>query len=73
MLELLRTLGNLNGQGYLYGRPEDAAQTLARLAKKGLLVSAEKANSGEQPSEPPSGNADDRPVNAMEPSRLAAN
>ena len=73
VLELLRTLGNLNGQGYLYGRPEDAAQTLARLAKKGLLVSAEKANSGEQPSEPPSGNADDRPVNAMEPSRLAAN
>ena len=42
VLEVLRTLGNLNGQGYLYGRPEDSTQTLARLAKKGLLVTVEE-------------------------------
>jgi diguanylate cyclase (GGDEF)-like protein len=30
-LEVLQKLGDLKGQGYLYGRPEDAAATLERL------------------------------------------
>jgi EAL domain-containing protein (putative c-di-GMP-specific phosphodiesterase class I) len=30
-LEALRKLGDLQGQGYLYGKPEDAAATLQRL------------------------------------------
>jgi diguanylate cyclase (GGDEF)-like protein len=33
-LAVLRKLGDLKGQGYLYGRPEDAAATLQRLLAK---------------------------------------
>jgi EAL domain-containing protein (putative c-di-GMP-specific phosphodiesterase class I) len=33
-LEVLQQLGELKGQGYLYGRPEDAAATLERLMAK---------------------------------------
>nr|WP_246438592.1 EAL domain-containing protein [Novosphingobium piscinae] len=35
----LRELGNLQAQGYLYGRPESAEQTRARLAALGLIAS----------------------------------
>ena len=38
VLEKLRGLGEIKGQGYLYGRPEDAAATRVRLAKLGLLL-----------------------------------
>jgi diguanylate cyclase (GGDEF)-like protein len=38
VLKELRKMGNLNGQGYHYGRPEDAAQTAERLARKKLLA-----------------------------------
>lgn len=38
VLEKLRGLGEIKGQGYLYGRPEDAATTRLRLAKLGLLL-----------------------------------
>ncbi|OYX63932.1 MAG: GGDEF-domain containing protein [Sphingomonadales bacterium 32-64-17] len=36
VLEALRKFGQLKGQGYLYGRPEDAAATRERLARGGL-------------------------------------
>jgi diguanylate cyclase (GGDEF)-like protein len=38
VLKKLRKMGTLNGQGYHYGRPEDAAQTVERLARKKLLA-----------------------------------
>lgn len=38
ILEALRAMGHLKGQGYLYGHPEDAATTRERLQKLKLLV-----------------------------------
>ena len=40
VLATLRRLGNLKGQGYHYGRPEDSESVRARLLKDGLLVDA---------------------------------
>ncbi|MXO74399.1 EAL domain-containing protein [Altererythrobacter aerius] len=40
ILESLRRMGELKGQGYFYGRPEDAAAVRARLAEAGLLAHA---------------------------------
>ncbi|WP_271077586.1 putative bifunctional diguanylate cyclase/phosphodiesterase [Aurantiacibacter sp. MUD61] len=37
VLEALKGLGGIKGQGYLYGRPENAQSTHDRLAKLGLL------------------------------------
>jgi len=48
--QALRNMGQLKGQGYLYGRPEDAAATRARLAGRKLLRT--QTADGEQPSEP---------------------
>lgn len=36
--DLLKGMGNMKGQGYLYGRPESAAATYQRLAKASLLL-----------------------------------
>ncbi|RGP40233.1 putative signaling protein [Altererythrobacter insulae] len=38
ILEQLRDMGELKGQGYHYGRPEDAKHVLERLADKGKLA-----------------------------------
>ncbi|MEN7536230.1 putative bifunctional diguanylate cyclase/phosphodiesterase [Aurantiacibacter flavus] len=38
-LEALKSLGQFKGQGYLYGRPEDASTTKERLARTGLSKS----------------------------------
>jgi diguanylate cyclase (GGDEF)-like protein len=38
ILEMLRTMGQLKGQGYLYGHPEDSASTRARLQKLNMLA-----------------------------------
>jgi diguanylate cyclase (GGDEF)-like protein len=38
ILDVLRTMGQLKGQGYLYGHPEDAATTRERLEKLNLLA-----------------------------------
>jgi diguanylate cyclase (GGDEF)-like protein len=38
ILEALRAMGQLKGQGYLYGHPEDAATTRERLQKLKLLA-----------------------------------
>jgi hypothetical protein len=35
---MLRTMGQLKGQGYLYGHPEDSASTRARLQKLNMLA-----------------------------------
>ena len=43
-LEALKCFGKLNGQGFLYGRPEDAATTRERLAEAGLAHPASAAN-----------------------------
>ena len=40
ILETLKKMGSLKGQGYLYGRPEDGETTRERLSKVGLLASA---------------------------------
>ena len=36
--DLLKGMGDMKGQGFLYGRPESAAATLQRLAKESLLL-----------------------------------
>lgn len=48
ILEALRGMGQLKGQGYLYGKAQDAAATRARLADLKLLAEAE-ATPGETP------------------------
>ena len=42
VLAELRTLGKFRGQGFLYGRPETAAQVRRMLATKGRLLSDDK-------------------------------
>ncbi len=46
ILTKLQKMGELKGQGYLYGRPEDAGAVRARLASSGLLA-ARAAPDGE--------------------------
>ncbi|AKH41863.1 diguanylate cyclase (GGDEF)-like protein [Altererythrobacter atlanticus] len=43
VLDALRKMGELKGQGYLYGKPEDATTTRERLAQMHLLVQGELA------------------------------
>jgi diguanylate cyclase (GGDEF)-like protein len=43
ILQALQTMGELKGQGYLYGQPEDAAATRERLAGLTLLADEEPA------------------------------
>ncbi|MEO6153373.1 MAG: EAL domain-containing protein [Croceibacterium sp.] len=43
VLDSLKGLGEMKGQGYLYGRPEDAAATRVRLHDLGLLVDPQAA------------------------------
>ena len=43
ILAALRGMGQIKGQGYLYGKPEDAAATRKRLAALKLLVAPEPA------------------------------
>jgi len=47
VLQTLRKMGELKGQGYHYGRPEDAARTLDRLARKQLLAVLKKVDAEE--------------------------
>lgn len=53
ILEALKSMGQLKGQGYLYGRPEDAAQVQARLRNAGKLskVAASSATVSSQESD----------------------
>jgi len=52
ILQALRGMGQLKGQGYLYGKPEDAAATRLRLAELKLLSQSEVApHEGEAPAQ----------------------
>jgi len=51
VLAVLRKMGDLKGQGYLYGRPEDAARTLDRLSRQQLLAALQKAEEEDQAAE----------------------
>ncbi|WP_340586326.1 putative bifunctional diguanylate cyclase/phosphodiesterase [Erythrobacter alti] len=48
VLEKLSGLGKIKGQGYLYGRPEDAAATRKRLAALNLLAKHVKPKTSER-------------------------
>ncbi|WP_435417934.1 EAL domain-containing protein [Parerythrobacter aurantius] len=43
ILETLKSMGEMKGQGYHYGRPEPASEVRKRLAKEGLLAPAHEA------------------------------
>jgi len=47
VLEALREMGEMKGQGYHYGRPEPAETVRVRLGKAGLLVSSETSQDAE--------------------------
>ncbi len=47
VLRAFEGLGEIKGQGYLYGRPEDAHKTRDRLAKLGLLTASKVASEAE--------------------------
>jgi len=53
ILAALKNIGPLKGQGYLYGRPEDAATTRQRLAGMSLLIDPRKTAVAEQRVESP--------------------
>jgi EAL domain-containing protein (putative c-di-GMP-specific phosphodiesterase class I) len=63
VLEILKKMGELKGQGYLYGRPEDAAKTLDRLSRKKLLAALQKAEEEDQAAE----HADDQAEQPIAP------
>jgi diguanylate cyclase (GGDEF)-like protein len=50
ILQALRGMGQLKGQGYLYGKPEDAATTHKRLSSMKLIVNSESGRSEDEPS-----------------------
>lgn len=52
ILETLKTMGEMKGQGYLYGRPESAADVRKRLEKDGMLVSPPEAEPSAEADEP---------------------
>jgi predicted signal transduction protein with EAL and GGDEF domain len=49
VLKVMKKMGQLKGQGYLYGRPENAAKTLDRLAAQNLLAPEPAPVPEEQP------------------------
>jgi diguanylate cyclase (GGDEF)-like protein len=51
VLQVLKKMGELKGQGYLYGRPEDAAMTLDRLSRKQLLAVLQKVVEADEAAE----------------------
>ena len=69
ILDLLKTMGTLKGQGYLYGKPENAEQVRERLKEAGLLAEPhdDQLNDAEQPTP-----FEDDPVAAVRALRRAA-
>ena len=51
VLSALQKMGELKGQGYHYGRPEDAAKTLDRLSRKKLLAVLQEVEREEEAAE----------------------
>jgi diguanylate cyclase (GGDEF)-like protein len=70
VLQTLRKMGNLKGQGYLYGRPEDAARTLDRLARKHLLAVLHKVDDEEEAKL--AGNEPEPPIASKEIRKVAS-
>jgi diguanylate cyclase (GGDEF)-like protein len=63
VLSILRELGQMKGQGYLYGRPEDAQTTFARLEAQELLANSSPLGEVIEPqTETPPSNAAARKV-----------
>jgi len=48
ILDALREMGQLKGQGFLYGRPENSEAVNRRLAQAGLLSQAEEADGADK-------------------------
>ena len=59
VLTALREFGELRGQGYLYGRPEDADTTRDRLAKLGMIKPAQPDQAESKQIPPPADSADE--------------
>ena len=53
ILETLKQMGEMKGQGYLYGRPEPGSEVLKRLEKEGLLVQRDTDIGSDETSEGP--------------------
>ena len=58
ILDTLKSMGEMKGQGYLFGRPECAADVRQRLQRQGLLASA--AEAGDAPATVPSERPEER-------------
>ena len=64
ILNQLKKMGKLKGQGFLYGQPESAAQVRARLAKSGQLAAHLRSDQAERAEEPKKISLDARPRQA---------
>ncbi|HAU21144.1 MAG TPA: GGDEF-domain containing protein [Erythrobacter sp.] len=51
ILEKLKVMGDLKGQGYLYGQPENAEQVRERLAHAGQLAAGQEVTESSDPSD----------------------
>ena len=52
ILETLRGMGEMKGQGYLYGRPEDAAAVVKRLSELDMLSESAKTAAAQPAPDP---------------------
>jgi predicted signal transduction protein with EAL and GGDEF domain len=67
---LLKGMGNMKGQGFLYGRPESAAATYARLAKASLVLDKGEVSFIEENAD--GGSAVGEPADGQEPRKRAS-
>jgi len=51
ILETLRSMGEMKGQGYLYGKPEDAAAVIKRLSELDMLAERARTSPSNDPDE----------------------
>ncbi len=73
VLDVLRKMGKLKGQGYLYGRPEDAVSTRKRLEEKKLLAELREEVEGKDGAAPGAeGQAEDRATGISQSGQRAA-
>ena len=66
ILNTLKTMGKLKGQGYFYGKPENADEVRARLSQLGKLAVARPLSETANPSESGTGDSHKITVNAEE-------
>ncbi|HSG34561.1 MAG TPA: EAL domain-containing protein, partial [Sphingomonadaceae bacterium] len=72
ILAALRRMGDFKGQGYLYGRPEDAARTIDRLSRMRLLVAVLKKAEADEIKAAQDRNRQDLPFDPDEDKRIAS-